>query len=110
MPAAGFRRENCGWSALVEGLSPTWATFTISPTAMQIPAIGATVSSMIFSTSCSRPCSPAAEVTELPSAIWPQIAVIASPALVTIFGPKAMTPIRPPSSVAPPESSTERAT
>ena len=46
-PAAGLTRLMSGLSAVNDGLNPTCATLARTPTAMHIPAIGATVVSSV---------------------------------------------------------------
>ncbi len=75
-----------GFSAAIDGLNPTCATFAITPAARQARAIGATVASIVVSTMWNRPFSPAALETSPECAIWPNMARIALPVASSTVG------------------------
>src|SRR6185437_8227719 len=61
-PAIGLSLPHFGLIAWNDGFMPTWPTLTTTAAAAQIPAIGATVVSVVCRASWSSSCSPAALV------------------------------------------------
>ena len=101
-PVIGLIFLKSGLIALSDGLSDTWATFTSTPAAAHMAAIGATVPRIVCRNAENSAWSPAALVASPGLEICANVERIEPVTPETIDGPMASRPTRPAASTTEP--------